>query len=284
MTPGLDAGFAARCAALCPGFVAEPTRLRARKSQLLAGVVDGLPVIAKRVARPDAVWSWYLAREIAIYRAFAASPPGFRVPRFVAAEAGLLVIERVPGLPLATRRRPMTALDAATLQAFVALRDQLAAVPAPVEGPPPTAVRNQLRERLLEDPTDAAWIRDGLARAARRELIAPALAARIAERLPTGTAFAHGDLLLRNALPGPILVDWECAGSHPRDWDLALLWTQLAPASRARLETLASPSILPLCAFALVRELRFEQAYGRGQERTSAELRAALDAVAARLG
>lgn len=57
MTPEPDDGFAARCVALCPSFVGAPSvRMRARKSQLIAGVVDGLPV----VARPNAVWSWYL--------------------------------------------------------------------------------------------------------------------------------------------------------------------------------------------------------------------------------
>ncbi len=294
MTPGFDAGFAARCAALCPGFVAEPARIRARKSQLLAGVVDGLPVIAKRVARPNAVWSWYLAREIAIYRAFAASPPPFRVPRFVAADAELLVVERLPGAPLATRRRPMLDLDEPALRGFLALRDQLAGYAIAIDGPgfspggsaaeerrglidlpPSRAVRTPLRERLLEDPTDPSWIRDGLARAARRELIAPAVATRLADAIDPALAFCHGDLLLRNALPDG-LVDWECAGHYARDWDLALLWTQLAPPSRARLEALAGPALVPLAGFALVREIRFAQAYGRDGADLRAELAALL--------
>jgi len=290
MTPEDDAGFVARCVALCPGFVADPQRLRARKSALLCGRVDGLPVVAKAVAhpkgtgspgsslaRPNAVWSWYLAREIAIYRAFAAAPPPFRVPRLVAASAELLVIERLPGAPLASRRRPAAALDEPTLRAFVALRAQLAAWRAPATPAPTPAVRAQLRERLLEDPTDPAWIPDGLARAGRRGLIAPERAAQLVTTLDPTLATCHGDLLLRNVLAdggGLALVDWECAGPYPRDWDLALLWTQLAPPARTRLAALvgAGPAFFALCAFALVRELRFEAAYGRTSDTLRAEL------------
>ena len=285
MTLGLDAGFAAACVALCPGFVAEPGTLRARKSALLCGRVDGEPVVAKRVARPNAVWSWYLAREIAIYRAFAAAPPEFRVPRLVAASGDLLVIERLPGAPLGARRRPAAALDEPTLRAFVTLRARLAAWSAPETPAPTAAVRGQLRERLLEDPTDPDWIAGGLARAGRRGLISPTLAARLTELLAPARATCHGDLLLRNVLGdagGLAVVDWECAGMYPCDWDLALLWTQLAAPSRVVLASLidAGPPFFALCAFALVRELRFEAAYGR----ISADLRAELAALTATLG
>src|SRR5687767_2199326 len=114
MTPAADSAFAARCRAVCPRFRAIGA-LRARKSALLVGDVDGQPVVAKQLARPNQVWAWYLAHEIAVYRAFAAVPPPFRVPTLVAASDDILVIERIAGEPAATRRRSAAMLDPAIL-------------------------------------------------------------------------------------------------------------------------------------------------------------------------
>ncbi len=76
--------------------------------------------------------------------------------------------------------------------------------------------------------------------------------------------FAHGDVLLRNIVmdgDAPVLVDWECAGGHPPEWDRALLWSQLGPVSRAELAAGATPRFHATCAFALAREIRFAQAF-----------------------
>jgi thiamine kinase-like enzyme len=65
-----------------------------------------------------------------------------------------------------------------------------------------------------------------------------------------------------------VFVDWECAGHHLRDWDLALLWTQLAPNARPLVEdAVRAPqdrwrAFLALVVFALARELRFLLAFG----------------------
>lgn len=297
MTPEPEAGFADACARACPGFRAVGRTRFARKTVFQWGEVDGRPVIAKRLRRPDAVWAWYLDREIALYRAFALRPLPIRAPAFVAAADDLLVIERLPGAVLATRRHPHADLDPAVVERLVAYREALAAWQGDVPtAPPPVAVRVQLRLRLLEDPTaPVAWVREGLATCVAQRLLEADVARRlddaIAAHLPI--AFGHGDLLLRNIIfDGDQLglVDWECAGPHLHDWDLALLWSQLAPSAREPIERVvrAEPArwraFLGLVGFALARELRFLVAFhvkaGHAKHRS---LRDELAEVAAQL-
>lgn len=283
MTPEPDTGFAARCHALVPGFRALET-LPARKSDVVAGeLADGTPVVVKRLARPNDVWDWYLKREIAIYRGFAAKPPPFRAPRFYAADDDTLVIERMFGEPMAERRSPQTIVP--DLEALLALRDRIATYEFPTTDEPSAAVRAQLRARFLEDPTDPAWIREGLARASRRGIIEASIGVRIIAHLEDMTAASHGDLLLRNIVGG-VPVDWECAGPHLVDWDLALLWTQLAPAQRGIVEEAArTASFLGIVAFALAREVSFLHAFGKGPRHARlARITQELDDVCRRIG
>jgi len=278
MTPGPHADFEAVCAQVCPAFRAEGSPRRARKSEMLAGHVDGAPVFAKRLLRPDPVWEWYFAREVAMYRELDAHPPGVRVPRFVAADHRVLVIERLPGEPLAIRRRPFVHMSQPDVARIVALRAALARWAGRIaDRPPPPRVRSQLRSRLLEDPTaPVEWIRAGLRVSVRRGAISNDRAERLDDAIVAHcpVAFGHGDLLLRNMIRVDSqtigLVDWECAGPHVHDWDLALLWTQLALESRPHLDAMieAGPrttAFRALCVFALLRELRFEQAYSSGR-------------------
>jgi hypothetical protein len=300
--PAAPADLAAVCAEVCPGF--QPLApVRARKSELLAGVAGGAPVIAKRVARPDEVWAWYLRREIAIYRAFAATPPAFRAPRLVAAdeELGVLVIERLPGPPLATHRRPRVPPTPEDVAALVELRAQIATWPGAL---PPEPLRSpgagrRIAERLLEDPAaPRAWFHDGVARCAARGILTADVAARIDGALAAHPAIApsHGDLLLRNAIRDGDrigLVDWECAGMHLEDWDLALLWIQLDPPARGPIEQAVNAggsarwrAFLGLVVFALAREVAFQRAFrappdGPAARRLRDELAAATGAIAA---
>jgi hypothetical protein len=296
------AGFAALCAEVCPGF-SPLHRVAARKSELLAGTVGDTPAIAKRVARPSPVWEWYLRRELAIYRAFEATPPAFRVPRLLAADAdrGVLVIERIAGPRLASRRRPAAALSAADIAAFIELHAQIAAWPGTFPAdPPPPAVERQLRARLLEDPTAPRdWFHDGMRRCATRNLFPDPAAAALADTLLLAHATiapSHGDLLLRNALRDGsriCLVDWECAGPHLADWDLALLYIQLAPEPRSLLldeirrgPRHREPTFFALVVFALARELSFlRSSPGPANRSAHARLRAELaDACAELVG
>ena len=268
-----------------------------RKSATLIGSVGTAVVLAKRLIKTDAVWTWYFARELAIYRAFAATPPGVRVPRLVAAADDMLVIEYVMGDPLATKRRPAATLPIRTIAALLAASDELARHAPPATAKPIARVRAQLHERLLEIPDEPSWVQDGLRLAARRGLLADSLARTLDDALARypATAFAHGDMLLRNAMcdddDNLVLVDWECAGLHPRDWDRALLWTQLAPPARGLVEDAVRDSsgrwraFLALVSFALVRELRFIDAFAPSDasRATRAAIEAELAAVAARL-
>jgi len=270
MAPEPDPSFIARCAALCE-FRATGELLPARKSELIVGAVAGTAAIAKRVARrggepPNAVWAWYFAREVASYRAFVDRPMAC-APRLIAADDEILVVERVPGAPLARRRRPHAELAPAAVDSLIAMRREIAAWPGTLSiEPPPPRVRSQLRARLLEDPTaPIEWITDGLARAGSRGLIDDKVATRACAAIAAypETATSHGDLLLRNVV-GDTLVDWECAGEHAADWDLALLYTQLAPAARSAIDIGAGArqqAFVALVVFALVRELAFLDAF-----------------------
>lgn len=287
MNAGTD--FASRIASVCPGFV-PGDRIRARKSELLAGTIAGQAVLAKRVAKPGVVWEWYLQHELAIYRAFVASPPGVATPKLIAASQDLLVIEYIAGTPLATRRRPDAPLPDRTVGALLSIHAQLAGyrhAPPPAPGP-----RVRLRDRLLEDPGDPGWIRDGLGLCASRGSLDSDLARDIASALATSPAvFQHGDLLLRNVIDAGdhlVPVDWECAGLHPRDWDLALLWTQLAGPARSIVEDAVRDSstrwraFLGLVIFGFARELRFLDAWPSPDPAARAKLAAELDAATRR--
>lgn len=294
MTPEDRTPFAVQCEALCPGFrVVEPLRL-ARKSELLAGVVDGAPVLAKRLAKPNPVWAWYLAREIAIYRAFAEMPPPVRVPRLIAADDDTLVIERLPGGAIARRRRPAAELARDVVGQILATFDAFAhwtgRVPHEV---PDRRVLAQLRGRFLEDPTaPIEWVTAGIARACTRNIFDADVRDRALAALAGAVAVpSHGDLLLRNAflVDGRFaLVDWECAGLHVATWDRALLWTQLGAASRRVVEeSIADGSrraFFALVVFALAREVAFLEAFRveRGDPRLN-EVFAELHAAAAEL-
>ncbi|HEY3807132.1 MAG TPA: phosphotransferase [Kofleriaceae bacterium] len=295
LDPGQD--FNARVTALCPGFVAAGPPRRFRKSEVLVGAIGATHVFAKRLAKPDPIWAWYFAREVSLYRAFA-EPPGVRVPRLIAATDDVLVLERLAGEPLAAKRRPNATLPIRTIAALLAATDAIAAWRAPSLAAPSPRVRAHLRERLLEFPDEPTWVREGIRLAARRGIVADALARTVDDALGryTHTAFAHGDLQLRNAVADDddavALVDWECAGTHPRDWDRALLWTQLAGPARGLVEDAVRDSggrwraFLGLVVFAFARELRFLEAFGP-PEKTAGEraaIEAEMAAVAERLG
>lgn len=168
---------------------------------------------------------------------------------------------------------------------IVAMRAALAGWSGTAPAAPSTGVlRSQLRKRLLEDPTaPVEWIRHGIELSAPRGGVTEEQAARLDDAIAAHcpVAFGHGDMLLRNFV-GDGLVDWECAGPHIHDWDLALLWTQLAVPSRAHVEAMIEPgprtqAFRALCAFALLREIRFEQAFSAGRPDQLAAIRAELE-------
>jgi hypothetical protein len=289
-TTAPERDFAEQVAELCPGFVADGSPRAARKSELLSGKLGDRAVIAKRAKKPNVVWDWYLEHEIAMYRAFAVHPPSVRTPHFIAASPGLLVVEHIAGEPLAAKRRPDATLPIRVIGALIAAHDQFATYTAKIVIP--LSPVRQMRERLLEDPSDPSWIRDGVRLCGRRGLLDEELARNIDQALANApTAPNHGDLLLRNVVGDDedelVLVDWECAGTHLRDWDLALLWTQLAGPGRGIVEDAVRESgnrwraFLGLVAFACARELRFLDGFPNGASGKPAIL-AELDELAKR--
>lgn len=275
--------FAERCAELHAGFRATGPLRRMRKSELLPGEIDGAPAIAKRMMKPSSVWDWYFAHEVAVYRAFVASPPPFPVPSVFAIADDVIIMERFPS-SLATLRRPYADVSPTAL---VAQHAAIATYAFPTVPASPSKVLHEVSRRLLEDPTNPSWIVDGLERCRGRDLIdGDVYRAAIIALSDAPISPSHGDLLLRNAMQRDdgtvVLVDWECAGEHLADWDLALLWTQLAPEGRAIVEAgIADPVAFgALVVFALCRELVFLDAFRTarehaGRRRVEAELAAA---------
>jgi hypothetical protein len=165
-----------------------------------------------------------------------------------------------------------------------------------VASPPSPSVRRQMRARLLEDPDEPRWIPEGLLRCQALDLLSAGDAERAISALngAFGLSICHGDLLLRNVLDcesgGMAIVDWECAGRYPRDWDRALLWVGLTPDER-NLVVAAIPSKSPerrlaffaLVVFALCRELRFATSFSRPSGTGLVRLRSALDSALSRL-
>lgn len=238
-------------------FVANGAPMRARKSIVTPGLWRGRPAIAKRPRNDSPVWRWYFERELAVYRAFTATPPLVRVPALFHASDDALVIERIEGVPLATTRSPAVPLPAGLLEALDAVAAYRGELPA--TAPPPG-----FRARMLEDPTaPREWVLDGISRSVRLGYLGPHDGARLAAAIYAAdiAPFAHGDALLRNVLPGPVLVDWECAGPYVAGWDHALLWTQLDEPGRQRVEAEHGPALLALAAFALCREIHFKRAF-----------------------
>lgn len=226
------------------------------------------------------VWRWYLEREAAVLP----SLPAGLAPRLLLAapEAGVIVVERIFGEPLARRRR-LEGLPGCDLESLL---DAVAAWQGAAELPsaaPPPPVRAAMRRRLLEDPSaPLEWFRAGFERCRDLGIAAAPEARRMTAALAAypETGPCHGDLLPRNVVAGGgslRAVDWECAGLHARDWDRALLWTSV-PAARPALEAAPRtdaaapgrwPAFLALAAFALAREIKFAR-------RSTAQRRAAL--------
>ena len=284
--------------ALVPGLEPAPGRVRRSvKCVLVPCAVRGRAAIVKKLYGPDAPWRWYLAREIALGRAFARDPPPVRVPRLLAGDAarGLVVMERLSGRPLGAVRHDPRGRAVASDEAWRTLLELRCAIaawspPATITSAPApdAATRAEMRARLLEDPSaPLAWAADGLARCAALGLLDARDAARLTHAIDAdGARFQHGDLLLRNVVcdrEGALaVVDWECAGPHPRAWDAALLSVWAPRWAREALRAEHAAEAFDACAaFALARELAFRRSRG-ASDPVSARLRADLAALLAR--
>lgn len=274
-----------RARAIAPGLVrAEGPVRRSIKSVLVPCTLDGVDVIVKHLFDDGPAWSWYARRELRVLEALAvhdARPLGFRVPRALASGEAIVVMERLPGRPVAARRhalRPPPARWDALLACVRSIRSWPAGasvVRALADLDHPDGARERMmRQRVLEDPSRPIdWIVEGLARvgAPHREQARAALVAHPVAR------FQHGDLLLRNVLDdGEMLglVDWECAGLHAEAWDAALLWPWAPDPIREALAFEREPArsaFFACVVFAISRELFYRRR--KGEDAVTARLR-----------
>lgn len=290
--------LAQRVARLLPGFRAEGSVRATRKSWLLEGTVEGREVLAKACARTAGHWRWYARREAEVLRVLGGMRAPVRVPKLLAADDdGLVVMERIAGEPIAATRRTGEPLA----RGLVPLAERLRAWKAGAALSPGPALeakdRRALRRSLLEDPSaPVEWILEGMDECRRRKLWDRAQAQRLARAVESYgvQAFAHGDLMPRNALRSGralVLIDWECAGTHLDVWDEALLWANAAGA-RSEVEAVIEAgsagrraAFWATAAFALARELAF---LGRrkavpSSERAAQLIRAELVLAASRV-
>lgn len=268
--------------AALPGLVID-RHVRSLKCVVACGELAGARVCVKMLHHRDDVWAWYFARERAVLGQL---PPERGAPRLRALVDDLLVVDELPGTPLARHRRVDRSLSPALVHACLALAEQIHALElAPAAAPEP-AITQVLRRRLLEDPSAGLeWFHAGFERCAALGHVSSEQAARMHVALDVYPRLrcCHGDFLPRNLLVNAQRVaacDWECAGLHAHDWDRALLWANLQASDRAPIEAaVAEPrerahAFRALTAFALARELEFA---GRAGPARRSELRRELD-------
>lgn len=243
---------------LCPAFVPAGSPQRTETSLLVPGMVDGRQVIAKHPTDPRPFWRDRCLHEIAVYHALADQRPPVTVPRLLAADEArlLLVVERLPGRPIAAARWPQSPIQPADLVAVIAtLRTLHSWNPGPAAFPAVFDYPEQL-ERLR---------RDGLFTRADHDLLT-ALFAEVIEAL--GWELNHGDAHPGNVLAitdgDHALVDFEFTGLHAPAFDWALLWVVLQADPAARCEVISTARLngslrwkafLVNAALVLVREI-----------------------------
>ncbi|MBF6333495.1 phosphotransferase [Nocardia transvalensis] len=207
---------------------------RTDKTLLVSGALAGGQQVAVKYRLDDAeFWRTTWAHELAAYDQFTAAAAPMPAPRLIWTDDDrIMVLEWVPGQPLAADRYPAQPLTAAQIDAVL---DAVTRVTG--WSPPPSAVfatpfdyparvdRYRSAGYLTDD--DAATLRPLLTAVSTREL-------------------AHGDLVPPNVLLGPVrgglaatLLDWEFCGWYLPCYDLALLDTVLGahnPALRERID------------------------------------------------
>ncbi|MDP3274054.1 MAG: phosphotransferase [Deltaproteobacteria bacterium] len=277
-----------------PAWRASEPAFRTAKCVLQRGLLGSVQAIVKSLGPREGPWRWYFARERALYRALRTAPFALRTPSLLVdhADTDWIILEAIDGQAVSSTRACRAPWPTEVRENLLRDLGVLSAIsPTDLRWPalaPSDSERAALRARLLEDPSaPTAWITEGLARAGHIGLLDEASAALALEALaqdPT-VASAHGDLLLRNVLATAthelIWIDWECAGSHHRHWDLALLWINATAPDRGAIESQVSADVVAqrsfaACAlFACARERLYRQRSGardtRGQWLRDAE-------------
>ncbi|MCM4082255.1 aminoglycoside phosphotransferase family protein [Paractinoplanes hotanensis] len=194
-----------------PGLQQVKQLRRTDKAVTIAGRWRGQDVVAKQLTSSERHWVKRFAHEVSVYRAFATTPPPWRVPRLHHAGRRLLIIDGLPGASPHTDRYPPRLPEpvvAGMIDALVAF----------AEWQPPPGLLSTLTTNW------PARI--------RRYAAAGNLPGDVQQPLLDAVAdaplvFGHGDPLASNALADPgqplVFIDFEFAGMYPRGADLALL-------------------------------------------------------------
>ena len=194
-----------------PGLQHGEQLRRTDKAVTIAGRWHGRDVVAKQLTSSERHWDRRFAHEVSVYRAFAATPPPWRVPRLHHAGRRVLIIERLPGASPHTDRYPPR-LPEATVTGMIDALTAFAAwqpPPGPLSVPAtdwPARIRRYAAAGDLSDDVQQPLL-DAIASAP--------------------LVFGHGDPLASNALVAAgqplIFIDFEFASMYPPGADLALL-------------------------------------------------------------
>ncbi|MGH3519135.1 MAG: phosphotransferase [Haloechinothrix sp.] len=195
------------------------------KSLLALGHRNGLPVVIKALRTDEEFWQAKFTHEIRLYQAFTENPPPVRVPMLAHTDGhAVLVVEYIPGHPVAAERYPEQPLDAATLDAVL---DTITAFAR--WSPPPGVLAPVFDYPNRVERYHRAGFFDEDDRATLRVLLAEA---------PQPWHANHGDPLPANLLlaeaGGCVLLDFEFTGLFLPGFDLAMLHTLLADAPGAQ--------------------------------------------------
>lgn len=224
---------------ICPEFVPVQVLRQGGRSVLLVGTTGRGTAVAKCLLDHAPAWVERSRQEIAAYRSFVRHRPPVRVPRLIAADPDncTLVIERLPGRPVAFQRHPMEAPPRADIRAALgaicrvnAWRPPAGIFDMPLDYAARISRYHELGLLTDRDLGDLQKLLHGIAHEVGRQGM---------------LQFCHGDALLSNILlspAGPMLVDWEHAGWYLPGYDLATLWLVLgdsAPVARRHISQLA---------------------------------------------
>ena len=244
------------------GTAVEQVLRTSDKSVVAEGSHRGRPVVVKVLTSSDPSWRVRFAREIDVYRALAVSPSPVQTPGLVHTDgARVLVLDRLPGRPLAADRYPDAGLPDADVDTALQALDAFAGW-APTPGLPPVV---DYTERV--DRYHRHGVVDDRSRARLHRLLA---------RLGPPARLAHGDPVPSNLLIDDAgrcaLVDFEFTGLALPGFDLAVLHALLVRTPRAqdRIRALVADAgiadaFLVNRAVVLARELRMHA--GRRPER-----------------
>jgi len=231
------------------------------KSMLVAGQMNGEPVVAKILLTADPFWVGKWRHEIDMYRSFGRERPPVRIPTLKWTNGRTaLILEWVGDRPADAGRYLSGPLDAGDLAAVVAAAEAISTWQPTVPRSPADRPMVDYEKRI-----DRYYRRGFFTVADRQALL------RLLARYGDRRDFGHGDLLPANILLGAghacTLVDWEFGGRYLPAYDLATLYVLLgagAPAIRPRIEAAVASAgkdaeFIVNLACILVRELRIHQ-------------------------